>query len=147
MSDTIPATGLCRDGTYQAGARRTFTVTVPEAWTFLLSQRGTALWLGEEARFTFIPGTETELKDGTALNIRVVKRDSHLRLSWRPPVWARASTIQIRVIPRGTAATISFHQEGLPSAQARRERLSFFQEVLDRLEQLFPGREHVERKL
>ena len=58
---------------------------------------------------------------------------SHLRLTWQPGGWARSSTIQVRVLPAARGATVAFHQEHLPGAQAREARRAHFAAALDAL--------------
>jgi uncharacterized protein YndB with AHSA1/START domain len=82
----------------------------------------------------FVPGEAYRLKDGTEGTVRVVKPDSHLRMTWHPRGWERPTLIQVRVIPAATGTTISFHQEHLPDARAREERREHFTAALDRLE-------------
>lgn len=38
--------GLTKDSGYQVGARKTYAVSIEEAWDFLVSERGLNLWLG-----------------------------------------------------------------------------------------------------
>jgi len=53
------------------------------------------------------------------------------RNEWQPLGWDRASTLQLRAIPKGDRAAIAFHQEHLPGAKEREERRTFFTSVLD----------------
>jgi hypothetical protein len=61
-------------------------------------------------------------------------------MTWQPYGWTRASTIQIRVLPKGDSTMIAFHQEHLPDAEAREQRREHFKNVLDALEVAFTVR-------
>jgi len=128
--------GKTRDAGYQAGARRTMPVSLEGAWRLITSPDAVKIWLGDSPDLSFIKGAVYHLPDGTTGEVRVFKPDSHLRLTWRPWDWDKPSTLQIRVIPNGDKTVIAFHQENLPGPDARRQRLGFFKNVLDRLEQL-----------
>jgi len=133
-------TGLTKDAGYQIGARRTLPVGHQDAWAILTSVDGLAVWLGPVARMDWAKGATYQLPDGSQGQVRVFRPDSHLRISWQPVGWERASIIQMRVIPRGDRTTIAFHQEHLPGQREREERRAHFQSALDQLERMIGGR-------
>jgi uncharacterized protein YndB with AHSA1/START domain len=93
-------------------------------------------WLGGGAGVEWEPGRTYALADGAAGEVRVVSPGSHLRLTWRPAGWERASLIQVRVLPAARGATLSFHQEHLPDAAARERRREHFAAAQDALARL-----------
>jgi len=125
---------------FQVGARRTFSVPPEHAWKVLTSPRGTTLWLGPGSPPRFAAGERYRLADGSEGEVRVVS-DSHLRLTWRPATWEGASTVQVRVIPRGAGTVVAFHQEHLPGPAEREERKSFYAAALDGLERMLGSRD------
>lgn len=129
-------TGLTKDVGFQIGVRRTLPIPFEEAWQFLTSEEGVALWLGETAEFDFGEGGSYQLADGAHGEIRVFKPNSHLRLTWQPGDWPRPSTIQLRVVPNGERTTIAFHQEHLPGAEEREERRAYYKAVLARIKEV-----------
>ena len=129
-------TGLTQNTGYQIGARRTINLPAAEAWELVTSIEGVNLWLGPTSDFSFKKGTRYELTDGSYGTIRVYTPGSHLRITWQPRGWARPSTIQVRVIPKGNRSIIAFHQEHLPDAAEREERQEHFIRALDALEKL-----------
>jgi uncharacterized protein YndB with AHSA1/START domain len=129
-------TGKTRDVGYQVGARRTMPVGLKQAWRLITSPDAVKIWLGENPDLRFIKGAVYHLPDGTSGEVRVFKPDSHMRITWQPRDWQKPSTIQIRVIPNGDKTVFAFHQENLPGPDERQQRLVFFKNVLDRLEQL-----------
>jgi uncharacterized protein YndB with AHSA1/START domain len=126
--------GLTKDVGFQIGVRRTLPICQRDAWQLLTSQRGLSIWLGEVSKLNIAKGSKYQLPDGTEGEIRVYKQNSHLRITWHPPVWQRSSTIQLRVIPKGDRTVVAFHQEHLPGVQEREERRVFFAGVIERLE-------------
>lgn len=128
--------GLTKDVGYQIGVRRTLSITYDEAWRLLTSNRGIPIWLGSTSEVELAKGVRYQLSDGTKGEVTVYAPASHLRLTWHPPDWQKASTIQLRVIPREARTVIAFHQEHLPDPKAREERRSFFTAALDELERV-----------
>lgn len=128
--------GQTADTGFQIGARRTLPIAPEEAWRLVTSPEGVRAWLGDARGFAVEKGAEYSTANGAVGVVRVAKPGSHLRVTWQPPGWVRASTIQVRVIPAGEKTTISLHQEHLPGAADREERRRFFQAALDALERL-----------
>jgi uncharacterized protein YndB with AHSA1/START domain len=118
---------------FQIGARRTMPVGFEKAWQLLTSEKGLSLWLGKTGELELKKGAQYRLEDGTHGEVKVCEPLSHLRLTWHQSGWQRASTIQVRVIPRDERTVIAFHQEHLPGLLEREERRTFFLGVLDKL--------------
>jgi uncharacterized protein YndB with AHSA1/START domain len=129
-------TGLTRDVGFQIGVRRTLPILHKDAWQLLTSGDGLSLWLGAKSTFSLSKGARYQLADGSVGEVRVFEPNSHLRMSWYPPGWARPSTIQLRVIPKGDKTVIAFHQEHLPGAKEREERRAHYKAALDELERI-----------
>jgi uncharacterized protein YndB with AHSA1/START domain len=121
---------------YEIGARRTFSISAQRAWELITSSAGVRVWLGDVPQLLLEEGLPYETREGASGTIRVVEPGGHLRLTWQPPDWETASTIQVRVIPKGKNATIAFHQEHLAGGQEREEMYHRWQAVLDGLEAL-----------
>lgn len=137
-SDERPV-GLTKDVGFQIGVRRTLPIRLEDAWQLLTSAEGLKVWLGETADLDFARDTPYRLADGSAGQVKVFSPNSHLRVTWQPPGWERASTIQLRVIASGERTVVAFHQEHLPHGQAREERRAYYMAALDRLERLIAG--------
>ena len=125
--------GLTKDVGYQIGVRRTIPIRHQDAWRLLMCDQGVKLWLGVTSEFDLTEGAGYQLIDGTVGQVRVLSPKSHLRITWQPPGWHRASTIQLRVIPKADRTVVAFHQEHLPGAKEREERRAHFTLVLDEL--------------
>jgi uncharacterized protein YndB with AHSA1/START domain len=107
-----------------------------DAWRLLTSSRGRSIWLGSTPDMENTKGTTYRLSDGTTGEMRVFTPNSHLRITWFPKGWPRASTIQVRVVPKGERCVIVFHQEHLPGPEERELRRAHFKASLDELEQI-----------
>ena len=132
-------TGLTRDAGWQIGASCTFPVDLAAAWELLLSPRGLALWLGDLVTGPLAAGTAYATADGTTGEVRSLREQDRVRLTWRPPGRAKPATVQLALTaaPRGT--TVRFHTERLGSAEEREELRRHWHAVLDRLEGELPG--------
>jgi uncharacterized protein YndB with AHSA1/START domain len=92
---------------FQIGVRRTFSISVEQAWDFLTSEEGQRIWLGEACSFPLTEGATYTTPNGAKGVVRVINPKVNLRLTWQPQEWANASTIQIRTIPSGMNTVIS----------------------------------------
>ena len=124
--------GLSKDAGWMAGARRTFSITPPDAWKVITSEEALRLWLGDLPGFRLAKGAPYTLADGTHGRVTTFAAGSHFRMTWQPADYPRPTILQVRIIPSGDKTVIAFHQEHLPDAGARAERKAHFQRVLDR---------------
>lgn len=130
--------GQTQDVGFNVGARRTFALTPAQAWDWVVSPAGVAVWLGEVVdRLPHQPKATYTTRDGAEGEIRVFEPGSHLRLTWKPQGWKKPSLIQVRVRPAAGGATIAFHQEHLSGPQARTEMRTRWLAVLDEMEAAF----------
>jgi uncharacterized protein YndB with AHSA1/START domain len=131
--------GQTADGGFQIGVRRTLPMAQDDAWRLVTSPEGLRAWLGEAPGLSLEEGAAYTAGDGSTGEVRVSTPGSHVRITRRQPGWARASTVQVRVIPAGERSTISFHEERLPAAADREERRRHYQAALDVLERQAGG--------
>jgi uncharacterized protein YndB with AHSA1/START domain len=125
---------------WEIGVRRTFPIGTDKAWKLLTTQPGLGIWLGKGVDLTFKKGDTYETTDGTSGDIRSYSAGSLIRLTWQPRGQAMPSTLQIRVLPAKTGATISVHHEKLESGEARKAMREHWSAVLDRLGKLVDNR-------
>jgi uncharacterized protein YndB with AHSA1/START domain len=127
--------GRTKDVGFQIGVRRTFPLTLEQAWKFVTSPDAIKLWLGDLKDFHLIKGHTYQTEDGARGEVRVVNLRENIRLSWQPPEWSQPSTIQVRVISTGREKTvISFHQEKLLGPVEREQMRQRWMKVLDQLQ-------------
>ena len=98
---------------YQVGVRKTFPVTLQDAWQYMFSYEGIKLWLGYSYQIKWERGQKYTKKNGTDFCVRVFKELSHVRVTYTLKEWDNISTVQVRFIASKTGTTISFHQEKL----------------------------------
>lgn len=124
------ATSLPNNGIH-AGTRKTYPVSLPEAWEYLVSQAGVGTWLGV-SDLQLAPGKVfgNENMEG---EIKVIKDLSHIRLLWKRTDWPSYSYLQVRVFRADSGAIISFHQDKLVNEALRHEMLRHWEGVLLRL--------------
>jgi uncharacterized protein YndB with AHSA1/START domain len=127
--------GKTKDVGFQVGVRRTFPISLEQAWKYLTSREGIEIWLGAVDNFHLTKGATYQTKDGASGEVRVVNRLENIRVTWQPQEWSQPSTIQVRVIPGGRGKTVvSFHQEKLPDAEVREQMLARWTGVLDEMQ-------------
>jgi activator of HSP90 ATPase len=130
------AVGLTKGTGWQAGVRRTLPIRPENAWDFLLSPQAVRIWLGAAPKVKLAAGAEFRLTGDTRCKITVFRPGSHLRMQWQPADYSKPAVLQVRVIPADEKTAFSFHQENLPDAAARQQRIAFYQDVLAQLGKL-----------
>jgi len=129
--------GKTRDTGFQIGVRKSYPLSLEQAWSLITSPEGIGLWLGESKDFYLAKGRRYQTMDGTSGEVRVVNPQENIRLTWQPKSWGQASTLQIRVIPSGKDKTvIAFHQEKLSGPEEREQMRQHWAAVLDKLIQV-----------
>lgn len=119
---TPPSNGI------HAGSRKTYHVSLPEAWEYLVSPAGVDTWLGV-ADLQLAPGKSFG-NENIQGEIKVIKDLSHIRLLWKRTEWPSYSNLQVRVFRADSGATISFHQDKLGNDSLRAEMLRHWEGVL-----------------
>lgn len=138
MEVSSHVTGQTQTVGFQIGIRKTFPINIESAWALITSPTGLTAWLGEIKAPMNLDDNYTTLS-GEHGEIKVYQENSHIRLTWKPDRWSKASTIQVRVIPNKDKTTIAFHQENLPGPKEREERHEHFKRALNKLEQIIKG--------
>ncbi len=126
--------GQTRDAGFQIGVRKTVAVPAETVWNFLFSEEGLTTWLGKISLENFELGKPFKTEEEIEGKIKVFKRNSHVRLSWKPKRWTNTSALQIRVIPSKEKTTISFHQDKLLDSKQRDEMKKYWDKVIVKIE-------------
>jgi hypothetical protein len=127
------STGQTKDTDFQIGIRKTYAISLHEAWNFLFSSEGIKLWLGYKGVPVWRKGQEYTTKTGTNLCVRVYNELSHARLTYKRKDWENTSTLQMRIIAAKTGTTISIHQEKLIDETQREEMRIHWEKVLAKI--------------
>ena len=122
--------GQTKDAGFEVGVRKTFPVSVEQAWDFLFSDQGFSIWLGGIKPDAFDINQNYKTKEGTEGKPGIFKPYSHTRLTWRKKDWDNTSTLQLRVINAKGKATVSFHQEKLLNSKQRDEMKAHWDKVI-----------------
>ena len=125
--------GKTKDQGWEIGVRRTFPISTDHAWRLLTAQPGLGYWLGTGVEPAFKKGMTYATAEGTKGDVRSFSEGSLIRLRWQPPGWDFESTLQLRVTPAKSGATISFHHERLENGDQREQMRRHWSDVLDKL--------------
>jgi uncharacterized protein YndB with AHSA1/START domain len=125
--------GLTRDAGWQIGVSRTVHVPIEEAWNFLVSAAGLAIWLGTGVDTPLAKGQCYETTDGTTGEIRSLHKLDRVRLTWKPKDRHHSATTQASVQPTNTGCTIRLHTEKLVDAEDRDRMRAHWQTIAERL--------------
>ncbi|GAA0850898.1 hypothetical protein GCM10008915_65230 [Bifidobacterium pullorum subsp. gallinarum] len=128
--------GVSKDAGVQIGVRKTMAMTKEQAWDFLTSPEGLALWIGDVPSIEFRVGHEYESKEGVSGKITVVIPYHKLRLTWKRKAWDNPSRLQIYVLSTNSGkTTIAIHQEMLEDVYMREVMRRYWNEVLTTIQQ------------
>lgn len=120
--------GKTKSQGWEIGVSRTLPVSPVKAWDMMMAALGIA-W--EDTAYE--KGTPIETDDKTRVEIRSYERGSLIRMKWQPEGWDFRSTLQIRVKPAKTGATISVHHEWLENAEQREAMRQHWTAILEEL--------------
>ena len=126
--------GETADAGFQVGAQRTIDAPVERVWEWLTTAPGRDIWLGRLEELPLVKGQRYETIDGISGEIRTIRPNDRIRLSWKPSDWPKASTVQVTVTPKGERCTVGFHHEKLPDVDARKSMREQWLAVLDELQ-------------
>ena len=122
--------GQTADAGFQVGVQRTLPLGLDAAWRLIASPEGVRAWLGDIGDTRLEPGTRYRTGDGIEGEIRVVKPNDRVRLTWQP-AGAAPSTLQIALTSAGEGKTaLRFHHERLASGDERETLRQRWQGVL-----------------
>ena len=124
-------TGHTKDAGWQIGVSETVDCPLDVVWDFLVSDAGTALWLGHGVSVLDERGRTYQTDDGITGETRTFHRHDRIRLTWQPPGWDHDSTVQLAVRAAGPGKTmIRFHQERLADAREREQQRIHWRAVM-----------------
>lgn len=112
---------------------KTIAVPIEVAWSFLTSDRGAAIWLGEGVSLPAAAGDTYRTSDGIEGEVRSFRDRDRVRLTWRPRDWDHEATLQLAVSGDASKTMLRFHQERLASAAERERMRDHWRAVLEAL--------------
>jgi len=96
--------GQAADG-WQGSAQRSISAPAARVWAILTRPRTRERWLGPVTRMRLTPGSRYVLGDGTTGQVRAVRKEHLLRLTWDAG-GGRPSTLEITLTPRADGGTV-----------------------------------------
>ncbi|MCP3140345.1 SRPBCC domain-containing protein [Pyxidicoccus xibeiensis] len=123
---------------FQVGVVRTLPMTAPKLWELVTKQA--ERWLGKGATLKLEPGKPYEVPKrrgapGVRGEVRVVKPEQRLRMTWQPDGWTKPATLQLTLMPKARGVSLGVHMEKLPDAKAREAMREHWSKVLTSLAQ------------
>ena len=97
--------GKTKSAGWQIGVSRTIPVPLDDAWSYLVSAAGLAVWLGRGIETPLHVGDEYRTVDGT-----------HGEITWQSPDRPDDATVQIAVTPAAAGCTLRFTPNGSTTA-------------------------------
>ena len=87
-------------GKYTVTATKSIPLSISKLWNFLLSDEGMKIWLKPLSPVRFVPNSMFETDDGFFGEVRTMKKNSRIRITWQDPNWEKKTVVQISLIPR-----------------------------------------------
>ncbi len=123
---------VCGAG-FQIGVSKTLPAAAEQVWETIMAPTGLALWLGPFEGLPSAKGERVEATDGAVIELRSLHPCKRLRVAWRPAEANDSSILQLTVEPKGDRCALRFHQEKLPSAEAREAMRAHWKAALARI--------------
>jgi uncharacterized protein YndB with AHSA1/START domain len=94
------AEGQNAKGEFMVTTTKSLGINVKKVWNFLVSDAGQAVWLKPLYPATIEAGRTFETSDGFFGEIRALKKERRLRMTWQDPDWTSKTTVQVTLVPR-----------------------------------------------
>jgi len=72
-------------------------------------------------------------KEGIEGEIRLIKENSHIRLTWKKKGWDNVSQLQVRIMKNEGKTVISFHHDHLLDVNQRSEMDVHWNKVMEKI--------------
>ncbi len=115
---------------WEVGVRRTFPISIDQAWEILFTQPVLGYWLDKKANLSFQEKDTYTTATGISILVTSVTPGKVIRMKWQTPDASNPSVLQIRVLAAKENTTISFHHEKLPNGASREKMKAYWEEVL-----------------
>lgn len=125
-------------GTYTTTATKSIAVPAKTIFSFLTSPKGQLIWLQSLAPISIKTGQQFECSSGVFGELRAVKTNERLRLSWINEDWPRKTTVQIHLYPKpkGKCMIVVNHTD-LPTLKAKEQMHARWRRAVDQIASAF----------
>lgn len=87
-------------GEYMVTTTKSLPCSVAKVWTLLTSEKGQELWLQPLSTISIEPSTQFETADGYFGEVRTLKKNRRLRMTWQDPNWEKKTTLELMLVPK-----------------------------------------------
>jgi uncharacterized protein YndB with AHSA1/START domain len=87
-------------GEFTITATKSLPVAAKKVWKFLVSDSGQAIWLKPLYLATIEAGQSFETSDGYFGEIRTIKKEHRIRMTWQDPDWTSKTVVHVTLFPR-----------------------------------------------
>ena len=135
MSSDHREVGLTADAGFEIGVSATVDHPLDEVFAFLISESGSAIWLGAGSRLGSERGDPYETTSGTRGEVRSIRPGDRMRVTYQPRGRSAPTTVQVVVRPASdpSRTSVRFHQERLDDSGERSAQREHWKAVLDQL--------------
>lgn len=129
-------------GQYTITATKSMPCNVKKVWKLVISKEGKEAWLKPLYEVAVEAGKTFETEDGFFGEIRTLKKDRRIRMTWQDPNWNKNTVVQLTLVdkPNGKSILVIDHSQILDlRIQARlRKRWKDAVSALQQLAELQP---------
>jgi uncharacterized protein YndB with AHSA1/START domain len=121
-------------GEYQLTTDKTFPLSAPALWKFLVSEAGLQLWLEPLSPMKIKAGAQFEVSGEIHGEVRTLKVARRIRLRWIDPDFPKPTVVQVILVRRPkNKCILVFQHDHLPNARVKETLRAYWRTRLERL--------------
>lgn len=121
-------------GEFSVSISRTFPVDRRTLWQMITSAQGLAVWLRPMSEIEFVAGNFFERDDGIFGQIRTMKSEERVRLTWQDGEMSKKSVLQLYLIKRkGSKSVLALSHNHLVDGRWREPLRALWKQALEDL--------------
>ncbi len=99
-------------GEYSLTVTKSLHVDAKKVWKLFVSEEGQAIWLQPLFSVVIKSKATFETQDGFFGEIRTMKKDRRIRMTWQDPNWEKSTTLQVMIVQRANGNSILAFDHG-----------------------------------
>jgi uncharacterized protein YndB with AHSA1/START domain len=124
-------------GEYHVTATKSLPLTVKTVWKILVSDAGQSIWLKPLYKGVIAVRNTFETGDGFFGEIRTLKKDRRVRMTWQDPDWSYKTVVQVTLVPRpGERSILVIDHLQIKDLRVRAEMRKRWRDSVDELAKL-----------